>query len=198
MKNSLKSDVTSKKEKMDDLIPVQQDRKRIYEKFYGFLIKHVSNTPEENVKKMALNIERGIFNCVLKQSCTNGKRYWDKMFKTLYMNRAVVVMTNINPNSYLQNKRLLSRLLDKEFNEFELCAFEPKDMFPERWELLNKRFNENTLKEETQPDENEGMFRCGKCKTRKTTYYQMQTRSADEPMTTFVTCINCGNKWKFC
>jgi transcription elongation factor S-II len=26
---------------------------------------------------------------------------------------------------------------------------------------------------------------------------QMQTRSADEPMTTFVTCVNCGNKWKF-
>lgn len=33
---------------------------------------------------------------------------------------------------------------------------------------------------------------------RKTTYYQMQTRSADEPMTTFVTCVNCGNRWKFC
>lgn len=39
-------------------------------------------------------------------------------------------------------------------------------------------------------------FQCGKCKQRKCTYYQMQTRSADEPMTTFVTCTNCGNKWK--
>ena len=41
-------------------------------------------------------------------------------------------------------------------------------------------------------------FKCGKCKKRKCRYYQMQTRSADEPMTTFVTCVNCGNKWKFC
>ncbi|KAL4401416.1 transcription elongation factor TFIIS [Malassezia pachydermatis] len=41
-------------------------------------------------------------------------------------------------------------------------------------------------------------FQCGKCKKRKTRYYQMQTRSADEPMTTFVTCVNCNNKWKFC
>ena len=40
------------------------------------------------------------------------------------------------------------------------------------------------------------MFRCGKCKQRKCTYYQMQTRSADEPMTTFVTCIVCNNRWK--
>lgn len=40
------------------------------------------------------------------------------------------------------------------------------------------------------------MFRCGKCRGRKCTYFQMQTRSADEPMTTFVTCVNCGNHWK--
>nr|ODN90589.1 transcription elongation factor S-II [Cryptococcus depauperatus CBS 7841] len=40
-------------------------------------------------------------------------------------------------------------------------------------------------------------FKCGRCQQRKCTYYQMQTRSADEPMTTFVTCTNCGNRWKF-
>lgn len=42
------------------------------------------------------------------------------------------------------------------------------------------------------------MFQCGKCRQRKCTYYQMQTRSADEPMTTFVQCVNCGNRWRFC
>ncbi|GFP89383.1 transcription elongation factor a protein 2 [Phtheirospermum japonicum] len=41
-------------------------------------------------------------------------------------------------------------------------------------------------------------FTCGRCKKKETTYYQMQTRSADEPMTTFVTCVNCNNHWKFC
>lgn len=43
-----------------------------------------------------------------------------------------------------------------------------------------------------------GMFTCGKCKRMETTYFQMQTRSADEPMTTFVTCLHCNNRWKFC
>eukprot|EP00929_Paragymnodinium_shiwhaense_P066853 TRINITY_DN33588_c0_g1_i1.p1 TRINITY_DN33588_c0_g1~~TRINITY_DN33588_c0_g1_i1.p1 ORF type:complete len:427 (+),score=126.86 TRINITY_DN33588_c0_g1_i1:78-1283(+) len=43
-----------------------------------------------------------------------------------------------------------------------------------------------------------GMFTCGKCKGTKTTYYQMQTRSSDEPMTTFASCLSCGNRWKFC
>lgn len=41
-------------------------------------------------------------------------------------------------------------------------------------------------------------FKCGRCGQRKTTYYQMQTRSADEPMTTYVTCVVCNNRWKFC
>jgi len=43
-----------------------------------------------------------------------------------------------------------------------------------------------------------GQFTCGKCKKSETSYSQLQTRSADEPMTTFVYCNNCGNRWKFC
>ncbi|XP_051961763.1 transcription elongation factor A protein 2-like [Xyrauchen texanus] len=42
------------------------------------------------------------------------------------------------------------------------------------------------------------MFVCGKCKGKNCTYTQVQTRSADEPMTTFVLCNECGNRWKFC
>jgi transcription elongation factor S-II len=42
----------------------------------------------------------------------------------------------------------------------------------------------------------EGFFTCNRCKSKKTTYYQLQTRSADEPMTTFVSCLNCDKNWK--
>lgn len=41
-------------------------------------------------------------------------------------------------------------------------------------------------------------FKCSRCGKNECTYYQMQTRSADEPMTTYVTCVNCENHWKFC
>ena len=39
-------------------------------------------------------------------------------------------------------------------------------------------------------------FKCRKCGSRSTSYYEVQTRSADEPMTQFITCLNCGNRWK--
>ena len=40
-------------------------------------------------------------------------------------------------------------------------------------------------------------FQCSKCKQRRVSYSQAQTRSADEPMTVFCECTNCGNRWKF-
>ncbi len=45
--------------------------------------------------------------------------------------------------------------------------------------------------------EYEGILTCPKCKSKKTSYYQMQTRSADEPATNFCSCL-CGHRWRFC
>ena len=38
-------------------------------------------------------------------------------------------------------------------------------------------------------------FKCSRCKERRCTYYMLQIRSSDEPMTTFITCKNCGHRW---
>ncbi len=37
---------------------------------------------------------------------------------------------------------------------------------------------------------------CPKCHYEEATYFQMQTRSADEPPTSFYTCLKCGHKWR--
>jgi transcription elongation factor S-II len=39
-------------------------------------------------------------------------------------------------------------------------------------------------------------LQCSKCGQHKVTYTEAQTRSADEPMTVFCTCLNCGKSWK--
>ena len=62
-------------------------------------------------------------------------------------------------------------------------------------------YEESLLKYRSDYDNEMGLgisntFTCGKCKENKTRYTQVQTRSADEPMTIFITCVNCGNRWK--
>ena len=51
-----------------------------------------------------------------------------------------------------------------------------------------------TREEKEVPD---SMLTCGKCGMKKTSSYEMQTRSADEPMTIFATCLCCGHRWRF-
>ena len=70
-------------------------------------------------------------------------------------------------------------------------------MEKEKWHILieNKKIRDEK-KYNTEVEASTDNFKCRKCKSNKCTYYQLQTRSADEPMTTFVQCINCGNRWK--
>ena len=52
------------------------------------------------------------------------------------------------------------------------------------------------LRYELKPEAMTDQFKCRKCFSRSCSYYEVQTRSADEPMTIFVTCIKCNNTWK--
>ncbi|KAK7350807.1 hypothetical protein VNO77_09774 [Canavalia gladiata] len=75
------------------------------------------------------------------------------------------------------------------------------EMASEQRKQENEKIKEKALfdcERGTQPKATTDQFKCGRCGQRKCTYYQMQTRSADEPMTTYVTCVVCNNRWKFC
>lgn len=43
----------------------------------------------------------------------------------------------------------------------------------------------------------EGVLECHKCGSKKTMSVQIQTRSSDEPMTTFSKCVDCGTEWRY-
>jgi DNA-directed RNA polymerase subunit M/transcription elongation factor TFIIS len=99
-----------------------------------------------------------------------------------------------------KRSNVVERLRNNELNLRELAFCTPEVLEPNGiWAnaLFQSKTRELKMEENRKNDENyEGLFKCGKCKSTKTTYYQMQTRSADEPMTTFVTCTCCGNRWK--
>ena len=49
---------------------------------------------------------------------------------------------------------------------------------------------------ETEHENSKGMYTCKCCKSSHTVFNAVQTRSADEPMTIFITCLACNNRWK--
>jgi len=140
-------------------------------------------------KKLSLNLEKGIFNYTIQTArLRNVVRKWDnKAFVMIYVDKFKGILLNLNAKSTVKNKDLLKRLKNKEFKAHELAFMTHQELYPEKWKYL--------IDKKIKREESEGFF-CFKCKKRKCSYYQMQTRSADEPMTTFVTCLLCGNNWQ--
>ena len=75
------------------------------------------------------------------------------------------------------------------------------EMASDEMKLVRECYTKKAIGDCTMPvttGTSSGLFKCGKCLKRNCSYTQLQTRSADEPMTTFVWCNECGNRWKFC
>lgn len=142
---------------------------------------------------ISLNLEKGIYNYAIKQATErNIVKKWDNVYFThIYTDRLRTVFYN------LKNPALKQKVLSKSIKPHELAFMTHQEMEPEKWQKLieDKKIrdeNKYAPKLEASTDN----FTCRKCKSKECSYYQLQTRSADEPMTTFVTCIKCGNRWK--
>tara|TARA_A100001015_G_C14916986_1_gene682757 strand:+ start:686 stop:1210 length:525 start_codon:yes stop_codon:yes gene_type:complete len=150
-------------------------------------------------KKISKNLEIAIFNYTIKE-CKQRKivRKWDnKYFVQIYTNRLRSIYKNINPKYTEYNKNLLNKLKKKEISPQKLAFMRHQEMNPKIWKkLVDAKIKRDKNLTEVDMSAATDEFKCYKCKKRLCTYYQLQTRSADEPMTTFITCLNCGNRWK--
>ena len=99
-----------------------------------------------------------------------------------------------------KNPELRGSLLDGTITPQAFVKMSPNEIAPEALKQEIEKLNKQNLFDAQGATEKRAVtdrFTCGKCKHKKVSYYQMQTRSADEPLTTFCTCENCGNRWKF-
>jgi len=150
------------------------------------------NIAQDNV--IVINMEKGVFNNAIELSKKNGNplKWSDTRFVKNYSTHARRLLANI---SYTTNaNELISKIKNGHIEPYSIVKLTREELNPYLWATLKSKNLEKIVIKQMATDD--GMFKCNKCKSMKTVYYQMQTRSADEPMTTYVTCTNCNTKWK--
>ena len=147
-----------------------------------------------NNKNISENLEKGVFNHTLDIANKYNliKKWSNSHFVIIYIQKLKSIIYN------LSNNNLLYSLINKKFKAHEIAFMSHQELIPDIWsELIEEKKIKDENKFSPKIEASTDDFTCSKCKSKKCTFYQLQTRSADEPMTTFVTCINCGNRWRF-
>lgn len=149
--------------------------------------------------KISRKIEKGIYNYVITISKEkNIQRSWENtMFINLYRSKILSVYSNLDSKAYIGNTQLLESVKSGDIEPEKVGSLSVYDIFPDNWkELLNIKSKRDKIKYELKPEAMTNLFKCRKCGSRETSYYEVQTRSADEPMTQFITCLSCSNRWR--
>ena len=188
-----KVDVNAFKESLDvEADPTEQPVR-------AFLLEKLDFLHAEFDKEAVRRLEKG----VVLQACEVAKKQfipqsWKVVpFCQLYKSIGRTLLWNLHPSSPVQNGRLLERCKEGEFPLEHIPTMSAYEMFPEHWaKLADKHLVREQKILEGNKSRATDTYKCRRCNKRECTYYELQTRSADEPTTIFVACVNCGNRWR--
>lgn len=159
-----------------------------------FVINRLSELleiPSDDV--ICINMEKNILNHSIGH-CEDAA--WENYkFVNIYKHKFLQIQYNIR-----KSPELKKHILEKKLKTTEVIGMRPEQLWfdgPCARQVENK-IHLDIRKQALLNDikNQDGMFKCLRCKSMKTSFYQMQTRSADEPMTVFVSCLTCGKNWK--
>ena len=168
------------------------------------MLKISEPTPfRENIRKKlngilqneihSINLEKGIYNFAIKEANQRKiiKKWENPHFTQLYVDRLRSIYIN------LKSPDLLEQIKNREIKPENVAFMTHQELNPEHWkEYIERKIKRDSTKYTTNIEASTDMFTCKKCKSKKCTYYELQTRSADEPTTVFITCLDCGKHWK--
>ena len=140
----------------------------------------VTHTLQSQVKTKSGRYERGT------------PSWENELFRWRYKQRLMSVIFNLK-----QNPELVKKIKPKDLETMTSAQLWPEGPYGQMEKKLHERDISIQMAKAKHDEEYEGVLVCPKCKSRKTSYYQMQTRSADEPLTNFCSCL-CGHRWRFC
>lgn len=168
-------------------------RTKLHAKIDKDTLKSISKAicaPEESI---ILNMEKGAFNYAI-QECTFRKlvKKWENpAFTQIYIDRLRTLFNN------LDMPVVVNGLRSGEILPQNIAFMTHQEFQPEKWNpLIEKKIKRDASKCDKKVGASTDMFTCSRCKSKKCTYYEMQTRSADEPATIFITCLNCDKHWR--
>jgi DNA-directed RNA polymerase subunit M/transcription elongation factor TFIIS len=143
--------------------------------------------------ELTINLEKGIFNYAIQEATYKKiiKKWENPLFVQLYIDRLRTIYIN------LKNENIVNQLKSKEITPQIFAFMTHQEMNSSRWEkLIEKKRILDSNKYTTNIEASTNLFTCKKCKSKRCTYYTMQTRSCDEPETIFITCLDCGKNFK--
>ena len=144
-------------------------------------------------------LERCIYNMAIRTAMRRhiGRTWSYNPFVEMYVMETKHITANLHPDAYVRNTELFAKYKAGEVSFKEISEMDSYQLFEERWK---DSFLQQQIREKRQLEGNMSMatdrFLCKRCGKRQCTYYELQTRSADEPMTVFITCLNCGKHWR--
>lgn len=158
----------------------------------GILQTMLENNEIDEVA-ISTNIEKGIFNYAIRE-CNFRKlvKKWENLpFTQIYIDRTRMVFNNIN------NATVKDGLCSGDILPQSVAFMTHQEIQPDKWNpLIEKKTKRDASKCVKKVGASTAMFTCSRCQSKNCTYYEMQTRSADEPATIFITCLNCDKHWR--
>ena len=178
-------------QKLDEILCNDKKSKNIEKSIYNWTITYIKNNLVEKVKtKKDKKKVVYVYNNTLS---------WDNTrFCNTYKQKTRSILFDLNN---IKNPKFLEKVKSGEIKSTDIVNLPKEEIFPELWAPIFKKQNDSikrSLKNQGLLFENayEGIYQCSKCKCKKIDHYSLQTRSADEPMTIYFTCLNCMNRWK--
>ncbi|KAF2835525.1 transcription elongation factor S-II [Patellaria atrata CBS 101060] len=148
-------------------------------------LAHMSEESPDDVLRMAREVELAAFNAYQPET---SEPYKSKM-RSLFQN----LKSKSNPD-------LRKRVLSGDITPYQFVRMSHEELKSAKQRAEDAKINQENMNNAMVAQAEKSIsasLQCGKCGQKKVSYSQAQTRSADEPMTTFCECMNCGHRWKF-
>ncbi|EKD18076.1 uncharacterized protein L3040_007743 [Drepanopeziza brunnea f. sp. 'multigermtubi'] len=185
-KGSFKGDITKRRwetEKVDVKRTGTPSRDACIGLLYNGLA-FMSTEPSSTIMVRAIEVEKAAFDAFKGDT----PEYRSKL-RSLFQNLKAI-----------SNRELAPAVMSGEIPPEKFVVMSHEELKSSERRKEDEKLQKDNMKKAQVPMAEKSIsdaLKCGKCGQKKVSYSQAQTRSADEPMTTFCECTVCGNRWKF-